>query len=344
MKLYKLDNVTRVHGTRTVLKIDALEIHPQKIYTLIGPNGAGKTSLLRILSFLDLPTAGAIEFMDKQVKLSDKHLYELRKKVVLLDQNPIMFTGSVWKNVEFGLKVRRLPVAERKNRISEALELVGMERFASYDAQALSGGETKRVALARALVLKPTVLLCDEPTANVDNENQEIILDIIEQTNKQTKTSVIFSTHYLSQGQRLADHTLLLQNGKLSDLVNENIFRITVVERLADGLVCKLGGQFPVRLPTDKISRGVNRGKIRIDPSQIVFNPSSAMKEGLSLSGHVVELSQQNGNIKLTVDAGVRLGVSLSKEQYDQERPVLGGKVELLIPYQSIDFSSLELL
>ena len=88
----------------------------------------------------------------------------------------------------------------RRQRIEEALELVGMEKFADYAAQGLSGGETKRVALARALVLQPDVLLCDEPTANVDNENQEIILNIIERINRERKGSIIFSTHYLSQG------------------------------------------------------------------------------------------------------------------------------------------------
>ncbi len=134
-----------------------------------------------------------------------------------------MFTGSVWKNVEFGLQVRKVPSKARRRRIEKALELVGMEGFADYDARGLSGGETKRVALARALVLEPEVLLCDEPTANVDNENQEIIINIIERINKERKGSIIFSTHYLSQAQRLADHTLLLQNGTLSNIVNYNV-------------------------------------------------------------------------------------------------------------------------
>jgi len=251
--LYKLENVKRVHGNRTVLNIGELEICPNKIYTLIGPNGAGKTSLLKILSFLDRPSSGQINFFGKQVTFSEKHLYECRRQVVLLDQNPIMFTGSVRANIEFGLKVRKIPRAVRNTRVGEMLELVGMERFADYDAQGLSGGETKRVALARALALQPKVLLCDEPTANVDNENQEIILKIIATINKEQNSSVIFSTHYLSQGQKLADHTLLLQNGLLSDLSNENIFRGTVVEILEDELICQLTGQLFLRIPADKL-------------------------------------------------------------------------------------------
>ncbi|MCP3892378.1 MAG: ATP-binding cassette domain-containing protein [Desulfobulbaceae bacterium] len=339
MKLYKLKNIKRTHGARTVLHIDSLSVVPKKIYTLIGPNGAGKTSLLKILSFLDFPTSGSLTFMDRPVTFSEKHLYEFRKDVVLLDQTPIMFTGSVWKNIEFGLKVRKLPSAERKKRIEEALELVGMERFANYEAHGLSGGETKRVALARALVLRPTVLLCDEPTANVDSENQEIILDIIEQTNRRLETSIIFSTHYLSQGQRLADHTLLLQQGSLSDLVNDNIFKITVANRTENDFICQLTGQLYLRLPSAMIPQEVSRGKIHIDPDQIVCNPQGIISDGTQLRGHITELRQQSGTIRLQLDVGVNLGVHMQMEQYRAEKPGIGDKMSIYIPHQSINFS-----
>ncbi len=192
--------------------------------------------------------------------------------MVLLDQDPIMFTGSVWQNVEFGLQVRKVPLPERRKRIEETLEMVGMESFAGYNAQGLSGGETKRVALARALVLQPEVLLCDEPTANVDNENQEIILKIIERINKERNVSVIFSTHFLSQGQRLADQTLLLQNGSLSDIVSENIYRVTVVDRREDLCTCQLTGQFFLKIPQHIFPDGVDLAKLHIDPHRIIFN------------------------------------------------------------------------
>ena len=334
--LYRLENLTRSHGSRTVLNIDKLEIGSRQIYTLIGPNGAGKTSLLHILAFLDQPSSGTMHFLGEQVSFEENQLYALRRKVVLLDQNPIMFTGSVRKNVEFGLRVRKVAIKERRQLVREALELVGMERFADYDAQGLSGGETKRVALARALVLQPEVLLCDEPTANVDNENQEIILKIIKRINKERQGSIIFSTHYLSQGQRLADHTLLLQNGALSDVASENIYRVTVTDRREDGVTCQLTGQILLKLPLHVFPDEVRAAKLHIDPTGIIFNPKETNPvDGNLLSGHITELSQDSGRIRVVVNVGVKLVLMLSMEQYRLEKPGIGEKTQLFIPHSS---------
>ena len=335
--LYKLENLRRVHGTRTVLDIGRLEIEPHKVYTLIGPNGAGKTSLLKILAFLDRPTSGSLEFLGRQTAMVEKDLYELRRQVVLLDQTPIMFTGSVRHNVEFGLKVRKVPHAERRQMIHDALDLVGMANFTDYNARGLSGGETKRVALARALVLRPDVLLCDEPTANVDNENQEIILNIIERINKDQRTSIIFSTHYLSQGQRLADHTLLLQQGVLSDVANENIFKATVIDRREDRLIFQLTEQLSFQLPADSLPSDVSEVKLHIDPESIEFNPGKGeVAGGNTLSGLIAELKQDSGRVRITIDTGVKLVFTLTMERYRQERPSIGDKVHIFIPFSAV--------
>jgi tungstate transport system ATP-binding protein len=282
--------------------------------------------------------------LNKQVSFDEKYLYALRQQVVLLDQTPIMFTGSVWKNVEFGLKVRKVSAKARRQRVEEALELVGMEKFANYAAQGLSGGETKRVALARALVLQPDVLLCDEPTANVDNENQEIILNIIQQMNIERQGSIIFSTHYLSQGQRLADHTLLLENGALSDLASENIFRVNVIDRQEDVFVCQLTGQLFLKLPIHIFPDNNSVAKLHIDPASIVLNPrESNLGKGNQMSGHVTDLSQDSGRIRVVIDVGVKLTLVLSMEQYRLEKPGVGDKVLIFIPHSGTCCTRIEL-
>ncbi len=346
MMLYRLENLKRCHGSRTVLNIDKLEIVPNKIYTLIGPNGSGKTSLLKILSFLDKPSSGNLHFLEQKVSFEEKQLYALRRQVVLLDQNPIMFTGSVWKNVEFGLKVRKVNIKESRQRIQEALELVGMESFADYNAQGLSGGETKRVALARALVLQPEVLLCDEPTANVDNENQEIILKIIERINQERKASIIFSTHYLSQGQRFADHTLLLQNGSLSDMASENIYRVTIIDRREEGFICQLSGQLFLNLPMHILpENSLHVAKLHIDPNMIIFNPQATNPaEGNLLSGHITNLSQDSGRVRVLLDVGVKIALVLSMEQYRLEKPGIGDKALVFVPHGAACCTRIELL
>lgn len=343
MKLYKLENIKRIHGSRTVLDIENLEISAGKIYTLIGPNGAGKTTLLKILSFLDLPSEGQIQFMGEKVGLSERYLFAFRKRVVLLDQSPIMFTGSVKKNIEFGLDVRGISESEKKRRVEDALDLVGMARFKNYNACGLSGGETKRVALARALVLQPEVLLCDEPTANVDGENQEIILSIIEQINKEQSTSVIFSTHYLSQGQRLADHSLLLQQGSISDKANENIFRITVVGSEGDKALCQLTGQLLLRTPLAAFPGDTTVAKIHIKAELLELGTGNGGRtDGNFVTGHVVALSQESGSVRIGVDIGVKLIWILPMGDYLQVKPGIGAKIEVFIPDVAIGFSSFE--
>ena len=215
--LYKAEILTKVFKDRRVLNIEHLEIEKHKIYALIGANGAGKTTLLNLLAFLVSQTSGSLQFCGQEVTSDRQHLLDLRRRVVLVDQYPILFTGPVWKNVEFGLKVRGIPKKNRQIRIQEVLELVGMETFIMADAHKLSGGESKRVALARALAIEPEVLLCDEPTANVDEENQEVILRILERINVENKTSIIMATHYLAQSKRLAHYTLTLEYGRLAD-------------------------------------------------------------------------------------------------------------------------------
>ena len=335
--LYKLENLQRIHGIRTVLNIESLEITPSTIYTLIGPNGAGKTSLLQILAFLDKPSSGRMSFNGQAVKFNENCLHGLRKQVVLLDQSPILFTGTVYKNVEFGLKVRKISGEIRKQRIEEMLELVGMEQFADYDTQGLSGGEIKRVALARALAVNPDVLLCDEPTANVDGENQEIILNILKKINREEKSSIIFSTHYLSQGQRLADHTLLLQGGSLSDLVNENIFKARLSHQTTGETLCRLTEQLFLKLPTDQVPTDTSTAKLHIDPGKIVLDPENKDQvRGNYLEGHILDLRRESGTVRVGIDVGVRLTLTFSMEQYDRIQLRLGERRELFIPYEGI--------
>ncbi len=184
---YLVSQLTRVYGDRTVLKIPRLEIASERIYALLGPNGAGKTTLLNILSFIEVPSTGHIHYRSQPVRFTESELQRLRKEVIMVDQHPILFTTTVYKNLEFGLKIRGIRKNQRERIIDETLDLVRMRYFSKARAQHLSGGETQRVAIARALALSPRVFLCDEPTASVDIENQNIIINILKQINESKK-------------------------------------------------------------------------------------------------------------------------------------------------------------
>ena len=314
--LYELNKVTRTFGSSTVLEIDSLAFEARKIYALIGPNGAGKTTLLNQLAFLDQPSSGHLHFKSAAVVYDQSSLTRLRRQVVLVDQNPILFSGTVWKNVEFGLKVRNIEKKERDRRIEHALERVTMSAFAQRDVHGLSGGEVKRVALARALALEPEVLLCDEPTANVDREHQEVILKILSRANSVRQTTIIFATHYLSQSRQLAHHTLLLQNGRLSKNLEENIFQARVVRRGGE-LRCVIGDHLIPFTDPKGLARENRLVRVHIDPGRLNLTglDETGVPQGW-IGGKIVSLAKENGKIRIAVDIGLKLQLLLSQERF----------------------------
>ena len=191
-----------------------------------------------------------------------------------------------------------------------------MTDFAQRDIHGLSGGEVKRVALARALALEPEVLLCDEPTANVDREHQEIILKILSHANSVRHTTIIFSTHYLSQSRQLAHHTMLLQNGRLSKNLEENIFQLRV-ERCGEELRCRLADQLISFSDPDGLARENRLVRVHINPEQIQLR---ALDEGKIpeawITGTIVSLAKENGHIRIAVDIGQKVQLLMSEKQF----------------------------
>ena len=331
--LYELGQLTRVHNGRKILDIDGLAIDRGRITALIGANGAGKTTLLQILAFLDMPTGGQVSFLGEAVDFRAGALLELRRRVVLVDQYPILFTGSVQRNLDFGLKVRGVERKDRERRVSQALEMVGMGEFLHARAEKLSGGETKRIALARALALRPAVLLCDEPTANVDFEHQEVILNILERANGEENISIVFSTHALEQAERLADTLVTLKGGRLSRLSRVNVWPAM----LDDGPVAVIAGRGrrEVRLalaPEALVGKPGGRVNLFFDPEKLRLLPLSEASDGQRhLPATVVQLAADEQRIKVTVDIGVPIDVYLSTGEYGERPPHIGEQVLLQV-------------
>ena len=214
--LYELQKISQRYHGRVVLDIANLRLEPGRIYALTGPNGAGKSTLLRLLAFLEAPAGGSIFFRGEQVKFASRHsLLMLRRRVALVDQHPVAFSTTVAKNIEIGLKIRKIPIDERTALVHAVLETVGLSQYSHSPATELSGGETQRLALARALAIQPEVLLCDEPTANVDVANQEIILQVLTRMNREHGVSIVFTTHDPQQAETLAHQHLRLEKGVL---------------------------------------------------------------------------------------------------------------------------------
>ena len=199
-------------GESFSLLIERLDLHSRRIYALMGPNGAGKSTLLRTLALLTLPQRGTISFADAD----SESLTQRRQKVTLVEQSPYLLTGSVYDNLAFGLKLRGIHGNEQKRQIKSVLEMVELEQFEQRQARELSGGEVQRVALARALVLKPKVLLLDEPTTNIDSRSLLALESLLTRL-PETGVTVVFSTHDLPLSERLGGEILRLENGRLHD-------------------------------------------------------------------------------------------------------------------------------
>jgi putative ABC transport system ATP-binding protein len=211
-KLYKHNSVV-VSALANV----SLTIHRGEFTALVGPSGSGKTTLLNLIGALDKPTTGKIVIDDTEVSsLSNSKLAELRLRrigFVFQDYNllPVL---SALENVEYVLLLQGVPPAERRKRANEALCQLGLDGCQNRRPSQLSGGQQQRVAIARAIAADPLLILADEPTANLDSETGEALIDSMLELNRNRGTTFIFSTHDETI-MRHASRIVRLKDGKI---------------------------------------------------------------------------------------------------------------------------------
>ena len=222
--IYRLTDLQQAYNGRRVLAVDRLDIGRGELLALVGPSGAGKSTLLRLLNFLERPTGGTLEF--DGVAVDDRLPLEQRRRVTTVFQRPALLKRSVADNIGYGLRLRgdRLPAAG----LADWLERLGLTHLERQAAPRLSAGEQQRVALARALVLRPDVLLLDEPTANLDPYNIGLIERIVADARQgdgrhgddraAAGMSVVWVTHDIFQARRVADRVAFLLDGRLIEV------------------------------------------------------------------------------------------------------------------------------
>jgi tungstate transport system ATP-binding protein len=334
MSLYKMENLRAVLGNKTVLDIDSLTVEKGVITAFMGPNGSGKTTLFNILAFLHRFHSGSLVFDGITVLCSQAPPARLRQRVVLVPQEPIMFSSSVEKNVAFGLKCRGVPPAARMRLAHQALDEVGMLGFAKAAAHRLSGGETKRVALARAIVLEPEVLLCDEPTAGVDSQNRRIILELIARLNAQRGMSVLITSHNAPWLTGLASQMVHLDLGRIVKPFAENTFSALLGP---DGHSLLLTPSGPEVL-LEKPLAADGPLTVSLDPEQLALLPIDPQKAGSenSLEGTITGIWLKADRLLIKVNAGVELLVSISPAHWKTQNLGPGDIVQIKITASSI--------
>ena len=209
--------VSKAYGDLQVLEGIDLDVHEGEILGIIGPSGSGKSTLLRLLDLVESPTSGEITVLGVNTQGEGRSL-ELRRRMGMLFQKPIVFNTSVYQNVALGLQYRRLDRRETDRRVRDALEAVGLSQYIKSQARDLSGGEQQRVALSRVLVTQPEVLFLDEPTANLDPTSTATIERIVRAMNQEHGMTVVMNTHDLLQGQRLSNRIAVMIEGRIAQV------------------------------------------------------------------------------------------------------------------------------
>jgi len=336
---YVLQAVSKTYGSVRALDGIDLTIEDAEPLGIIGHNGAGKTTLLKILAGLELPTTGKIAFRDMDVKSNNLSL--LRKKATMLFQTPFFLRGDVYSNVAYGLRIREVPEKEIRDRVSEALKEVRLEGFESRDARALSGGEQQRVAMARALVLNPEVLLLDEPTSNLDPANSSVMGEIIGEESR--KRLVILATHDYDQIKRLARRTVYLENGRVKEEgATEEFFSVSRLEdnvftgssRAVEGIT-----YVDIGKGVEVVAAFSREGKITIHvkPEDIILSRSPIESSARNtLRGAIVGLEEIGSIVRLKVDVGRVFTIQITKKSFAEMGLNVGQEIYITFKASSV--------
>jgi tungstate transport system ATP-binding protein len=208
-----------------------------------------------------------------------------------------------------------------------------MASFKDARAHTLSGGQTQRMAIARALACSPEVILLDEPMSSVDVENQITIERIIREINQIKGISVVFTTHDVVQTSRLADETIFLFEGKVAQSIYENIFSGLIETDEGGQQYCLLPNGFKLKIRSEK----TGRVRISISPGKIRISPKNLNTQENTRKGTIIQLNQEPFNIRILVDAGIPLNVLIPKESFNSHEMGIGEDVWITCPEESID-------
>jgi tungstate transport system ATP-binding protein len=325
----ELHKVTKIFDGITALEDIDLKIREGEILALLGPNGSGKTTLLKILAFLEKTSKGEVYFLGR--KVTEENLKQMRMESTMVFQRPILFNTTVYNNVAYGLKIRKLPKSKRDEEVRQVLKIVKLEGFEKRQAKKLSGGQQQRVALARALALNAKLLLLDEPTADLDPKNASIIEEVLASVNRESKTTIVIATHNMFQAKSLPHRVALITYGRIRETgTPKEIFsRLSKTLVSFAGLENTFAGKAKVaENGTTMIDIGKDiqivvatqcRGKVSvfISPEDIILSKNRFASSARNiLKGRIVEISDLGNIVRLKVDVGKPFIVQITKRSF----------------------------
>lgn len=329
-------NLVHAYDGSRVVEVDRLSVERGKTLALIGPNGSGKSTLLRLIGLLERPTSGKV-LIDGIDPWGMKRELGFRRRMAAVFQEPLLFSGSVFDNVAYGLRLRRMRMTEIEKRVERALETVGIPHLAGRSSNRLSGGEAQRTSLARALALEPEILLLDEPLASLDPSTRESLLADFQGILRRADITTVYVTHSRSEALALGDEIAVMVKGSIeqvghprdvferpatldvADIVGAENRLLGVIAESSDGLVTvKIDGGEIEALSDAEVGEEV---LVCIRPEDITLFRDGAepVVEGMRssarnrFSGKVVKITNLGALSRIAVDACVELVAFVTK-------------------------------
>ena len=308
--LYQINHLRHHYNGRPALDIDNFSIRPGTITGVIGPNGSGKSTLLKMLAGIEKPGKGEILFKGQPAEPFGENI---RFQVTLLTQEPYLMKRSVFKNISYGLELRR-DTHDLSGRVNDALSLVGLSAndFFHRKWYELSGGEAQRVALAARLILKPEVLLLDEPTASIDVESAQIIKDTALMARTNWGTTLVIASHDWEWLYDICEQVVHLFRGRLLGTGRQTfIFGPWSEPRPGQWVKTLRDGQ-SLEVPPPPAENSI----AIIDPENILL---TTRKGACSIQGVVTRLVLKSTPRKLS--SWPRLRIRLSPPSWHRKKP-----------------------
>lgn len=330
----ELRDVRVERGGRTVLDVPSFRLAPGELVALIGPNGSGKTTLLHALMGL-VPRAAGLALLAGEELEAGGRLVERRRRMALILQESLLFDTTVERNVAESLRLRGVRGAELRGRVAEALARFRVGDLAGRQARELSGGEARRVSLARALVARPEVVLLDEPFANLDAPTRHAITDDVEATVREAGMAAILVTHDSGEALRLADRIVVMHEGRivqsdapavvLNQPVNEFVASCVGMDTILEGEVrARSGWELEVAVG-DTLVAAVGQAEVG-DPVHLCIRPENVILEPLAphrassarnvYPARVSAIASIGPYLKLRLDCGFPLVTHVTAESY----------------------------
>ena len=295
----EFSKVSQVFGDFTAVDSIDLAITEGKLTTLLGPSGCGKTTSLRMLAGYSAPSSGTITIAGVD---STRTPPEKRGLGMVFQSYALFPHMSVAENVGYGLKLRRVPAAERQKTVMETLDLVGLAHLASSKPKKLSGGQQQRVALARAIAIKPKLLLLDEPLSNLDARLRVQMRAEIRRIQSETGLTVVLVTHDQDEALEMSDDMVLMRAGRIMQQGSpQDVFRGPANRFVADFL----GYENFVTTPDGRTIA------IRPEHLEVSAATPAGSADGLRLTGRITDVAFRGVDLLVTVDAVDDSGASV---------------------------------